>query len=83
VMESQQLGQIRGDGADHPGGRMQLCNGSENGDKAPIEARGDVFRLCDVDRLRLPLFAHGPTKSPEPGADGLDTLQNTKLDLSH
>lgn len=51
VMESQQLGQIRGDRADHPGGRMQLCNGSENGDKAPIEARGDVFRSDRVSSV--------------------------------
>lgn len=32
-MESQQLGQIRGNGADHSGDSRQLCNGLQDGDE--------------------------------------------------
>lgn len=43
-MESQQLGQIRGNGADHSGDSRQLCNGLQDGDE--VRSRlggGDMF----------------------------------------
>lgn len=57
VMESRQLGQIRGDRADHPGDSRQLCNGSEKGDKAQ---GGDVFKSDKVAVASTRAINKGP-----------------------
>lgn len=52
-MESQQLGQIRGNGADHSGDSRQLCNGLQDGDKVRSRLGGDMFqsdKVSSIDR---------------------------------
>lgn len=66
VMESEQLGQIRGDKADLPGDSSQLCNGSYNGDKDRERPGGTCFcRIKSVilDKGQKQMSCHVSAKS--------------------